>query len=255
MNFSAVSRLSRIGRLLRIPLKLIPPAAPMFVLQGPLRGYRWRAGASNHGCWLGSYEQEKQELFASTITPGSVVYDVGANVGFYTLLASELVGDSGRVIAFEPLPRNVELLRDHIHINNLSNVEVIDAAVADRMGSASFDDQRNPSMGQLSETGRMEVRTVALDDLVQGGTIPPPNFIKIDVEGAEEAVLKGSEGILAAHQPTIFLATHGDEVKAHCLQYLAHRAYTLQSIGSNDMVAADEFIAKPTLPAAPQGAD
>nr|MBA2622042.1 FkbM family methyltransferase [Chthoniobacterales bacterium] len=208
-----------------------------------LRGYRWRAGASNHGCWLGSYEQEKQKLFASSISLGSVVYDIGANVGFYTLLASELVGDSGRVIAFEPLPRNLSLLRDHIHLNNLRNVQVIEAAVADRIGDAMFDDQRNPSMGQLSESGRIEVRTVALDDLVESETIPPPDFIKIDVEGAEGGVLKGAERVLLRQQPTIFLATHGDNAKWACLNLLNRYKYSVQPIGHASVANSDEFLA------------
>ena len=92
MKVSEISNRSVAGRLLRLPLALIPPALAMPVLQGPLRGYRWIVGSSNHGCWLGSYEYAKQRLFAQMVRSGDVVFDVGANVGFYTLLAACRVG-------------------------------------------------------------------------------------------------------------------------------------------------------------------
>lgn len=67
-------------------------------------------GSSSHGCWIGSYEYHKRRLFEQAVTPGSAVFDIGAHVGFYTLLASVLVGDQGRVVAFEPNAGNVRLL-------------------------------------------------------------------------------------------------------------------------------------------------
>src|ERR1043165_45133 len=102
VNFSGLSRGSFVGRIARLPLSLIPAGARMPILQGPLRGKRWVAGSHVHGGWRGSYEFEKQQMFISAIKPGAVVYDIGANVGFYTLLASRLAGPQGRVYAFEP---------------------------------------------------------------------------------------------------------------------------------------------------------
>ncbi len=84
----------------------------MHVVQGPLRGKRWIAGSSNHGCWLGSYELAKQRKVIELVRPGMVCWDVGAHVGFYTLLFAELVGPLGRVFAFEPLPRKGGLAYD-----------------------------------------------------------------------------------------------------------------------------------------------
>src|SRR5689334_1113570 len=102
INFSTLSRQGILGRAARLPLRLIPSGARMPVLQGPLKGMRWTAGAHTHGCWLGSYELSKQQLFARTLKPGGVLYDIGANAGFYTLLGSRLLGPEGRVYAFEP---------------------------------------------------------------------------------------------------------------------------------------------------------
>src|SRR5690348_9557213 len=109
-----------IGRLARAPLRLVPKKMIVPILQGPLRGKKWIAGSSNHGCWLGTYELGTQRLFCRIVKPGDVVYDIGANVGFYTLLASVCAGPSGRVYSYEPLPENIAGLRKHISINHLS---------------------------------------------------------------------------------------------------------------------------------------
>jgi FkbM family methyltransferase len=231
--------------MIRAPLRLVPKGAILPILQGRLRGYRWVAGSSNHGCWLGSYEHDKQQLFEETITAGAVVYDIGANVGFYTLLAFELIGPKGKVIAFEPLPRNLRYLRQHLTLNKLSNVQVINAAVSDKSGEARFDDTREVTMGQLTPEGKLVVRVVSLDQLISTGTIPPPQFMKIDVEGAEEAVLIGASAILERSHPTIFLATHGDDVRAHCLARLQEAGYAIEPIGAATAETADEFIARP----------
>src|ERR1035438_590714 len=91
INFSGISGRTFIGKALRFPLSLIPCGTQMPILQGPLYGKRWIVGSSNHGCWLGSYEYPKQKAISAAIKRGDVVYDLGANVGFYSLLASVLV--------------------------------------------------------------------------------------------------------------------------------------------------------------------
>ena len=92
MNFSKINYQSFLGRLLRLPLRLIPKGMILPILQGRMRGKKWVVGAGEHGYWLGSYELEKRKAFERIITPGSVVYDIGANVGYFSLLASVLVG-------------------------------------------------------------------------------------------------------------------------------------------------------------------
>lgn len=243
MNLSGISRSTSFGRLLRWPLRFIPSNAVMPVLQGPLRGAKWVAGSLNHGCWLGSYEAEKQRLFADAVCAGAVVYDIGANVGFYTLLAAKLVGEHGRVISFEPLPRNLELLRRHVSLNRFENVQIVDAAVSRESGEASFDDSPGASMGALSDAGRLRVRLVSIDELLERGDTPAPDLIKIDVEGGEDAVLEGATEMLSSRRPTIFFATHGDEVKARCLTQLDAIGYSVSAIGAPDMIGADEFVA------------
>src|SRR5450755_3080976 len=138
MNFSRISNSTVLGKVLRSPLRLIPSSTVVPILQGPLRGKKWIVGSSTHGCWVRSYEYAQQTVFAQSLSPEGVVYDLGASVGFYSLLAGALVGPAGRVYAFEPLPRNVAYLRKHVALNRLENCFVFEAAVADSDGSRVF---------------------------------------------------------------------------------------------------------------------
>jgi len=95
-----------------------------------------------------------------------VVYDLGANVGFYTLIAATATGASGEVYAFDPFPRNVSCLRRHLVHNNVRNVEVVEAAVTDSMGVAAFEEADSPSMGRLGSSGSLQIPTVSLDKML-----------------------------------------------------------------------------------------
>ena len=117
MNLSGISSASVIGKLLRLPLVLLPGNLQMPIMQGRLKGKKWIVGSSNHGCWLGSYEYRKRILFEKMVPYGSIVYDLGGHVGFYSLLASVLVGPTGHVFVFEPFPANLAYLRKHIEVN------------------------------------------------------------------------------------------------------------------------------------------
>lgn len=243
VNLSGISNQNALGRLLRLPLKLIPPGMVVPILQGELRGRKWVCGSSDHGCWLGSYEYYKQKLFARRVSPGDVVLDVGAHVGFYTLLASTLVGKDGKVIAFEPMPGNLIYLRRHLKLNRIDNVRVIDAAVSDAEGSAWFEKGASSSMGGISQTGDFEVRAVSIDALISRGEIPIASLIKMDIEGGEYRALLGARTLLTEHHPTIFLATHGRDVHKSCCDYLSSLGYTLSPVVGESVAETDEIIA------------
>lgn len=227
-----LSKSSLSGRLLRAPLGLVPRGAVLRILRGPLRGFRWIAGSSTAGCWLGWYEIEFQKLLAHHLQPGWIFYDIGANVGFYTLLASKFVGEGGSVISFEPNPRNMEFLRRHIELNGLINVRVIQAAVSDTSGRESFSLNEGPEQGHLSTAGELLVETAKLDDLLQNREIPPPDAVKIDIEGAELRALHGGRKLLRLHPPLIFLATHGYGNHEACCALLSDLGYEIEEISS-----------------------
>lgn len=242
MNFSSVSRASIAGRLLRLPLRLIPRNLPVPVLQGPLRGKRWIVGSFTHGCWLGSYEYEKQKMVASLVRPGNVVYDIGAHVGFYTLLFAQLVGPSGHVYAFEPNPRNLAYLRTHIKLNHYRNVTLVPSALSDTTGPLRFEGQLGSNAtGHLSDTGSIEVQSFRLDEWIRQHRPKQPDYLKVDIEGAEARMLAGATQTLRVTKPSIFLATHGAVVHSECARMLENLGYLLQPIGN----AEDELIATP----------
>jgi FkbM family methyltransferase len=151
---------------------------------------------------------DKQRVFNTLVRPGDVVFDVGANVGYYTLLGSVLAGPEGKVFAFEPLPRNVSIVRRHVEINKLTNVTIFNGAVCDRDGAAKFDAGAIPEMAHLSDEGGIDVQTFKLDSLLAEGRVSAPAVIKVDVEGAEVDVLNGARRLIELHHPTIMVATH-----------------------------------------------
>jgi FkbM family methyltransferase len=245
MNFSEVSDKTLLGKILRVPLKIIPANARVPIIQGPLRGKQWVAGSSNHGCWLGSYETEKQKVFAAAIKPGNTVYDLGANVGFYSLLASVLVGPDGKVFSFEPVPRNLRLLRRHLDMNKARNCSVWEAAVGRSTGMASFELGNGSHEGRLTTESQdtLGVRVEALDGLVASGKLPPPDLIKCDIEGGEYDALIGASSILDDYGPTIFLATHGIQVHQKCCKFLKDLRYCLTSLDEHPLELTRELIA------------
>jgi FkbM family methyltransferase len=245
IDFSGILRSTMLGSLLRAPLRLLPREAVVPILQGPLKGKRWISGSGNNGCWLGTYELPKQLAMLRFIRAGMVCYDVGANVGFYTLFFSHLVGAGGKVLAFEPFPRNVALLRRHIELNRCANVTVFDAAIGDREGTTLFEEAPSASMGRVSDHGRLAVECRRLDRIVSEG-FSPPDLIKIDVEGAESTVLAGAVEILQKYAPIIFLATHGREQHHKCAAILNQHAYWVGGATGEAADQSDELLAVPT---------
>lgn len=244
-DFSGISNQSFLGRAARFPLRFVPDRTELRILQGPLKGKRWIAGSSNHGCWLGSYELQKQREMAVAVHPGMVSFDIGANVGFYTLLLSKMVGPRGSVIAFEPVPRNCDFLRRHVAINRCTNVLVQELAVADFDGIAYFDPTQSSSQGHLTERGSLRVTCAQIDSLVAADEIPPPHIMKIDVEGAELAVLEGASRVLARNKPMIFLATHGEQAHDACCRKLGRMGYRLAPVTGATLATCDEIVAVP----------
>jgi len=204
------------------------------ILKGPLRGKRWLLG-TRINFFLGTYEPEQTAAFVQTVKPGSVVYDVGAHYGYYSLLAAQLARPGGQVIALEPAPRNLFVLRRHIELNRIENISVLDYAVGDREGEARFDNRAGSGVGHLSPQGPLAVRLTTLDRL--GEQYPVPHVIKIDVEGAEESVLAGGRTVLKRAHPAIFLSTHGPALHESCSRTLRDLGYSVRELIAGELWA------------------
>ncbi len=216
-----VSHRSLAGRALRLPLRLIPKNIVVPVLGGINRGMRWITGAGpTNGCWLGTYEEDHAPALRMVVKPGMVAYDLGANAGFYTLALSRLVGESGRVFSFEPDAGSVQYLRRHIRLNKIKNVTVVQAAVSRSTGLVGFDGWA------LNQNSSYLVPSVSLDEFIGAGN-PVPDFIKMDVEGAEVAALEGAQNLLSGARPTWLMATHSKDLTASCRQTLTRCGYRL----------------------------
>jgi len=217
------------GRLARLPLRLIPKSAVLPILQGPMRGYRWTVGALTHGCWIGDYELVRQRSFLRLVKPGATVYDLGANCGYYTLLSAYLAGPQGRVVAVEPLRRNLLLLRRHLVLNNLvERVTVVERAVADVEGALRFHEEPNAAHSALRPDGELEVRATTIDAMVLRDGLPPPDVIKSDIEGAEGRMLRGAEAVIRRYHPAFILATHGPAAREECHEILRGHGYRIE---------------------------
>jgi FkbM family methyltransferase len=218
------------SKILRWPLSLIPRDTKVRILGGPIRGMKWVKGAGPNAYWIGTYEVVRMREFAAALKQGDVAYDVGANVGIYSLCASFEVGNSGWVYAFEPLERNLNYLRQHLALNNLQNCTVLETAICNTEGTLAFSAADwQPSMARLSPSGEIAVPSTTLDMCIYGEQrLRPPNVIKIDVEGAEFEVLSGATRGITEFHPTIFLEIHGNELHRACRDFLVAKGYSVE---------------------------
>ena len=148
---------------------------------------------------IDQYEEGTTRLFQSLVKPGMVVIDVGAHVGYYSLLAAKHVGPTGKVYAFEPEPRNHKLLLSNIERNGYTNIVPINKGVSNRVGSTTLfltalDNGRHSAYRHRSpERGSVSVEATTIDDFLDAQGWPKVDLVKVDVEGAEMDVLQGMD--------------------------------------------------------------
>jgi len=150
----------------------------------------------------GVHEPYMQKCFLRFLQPGSVVYDVGAHIGFHALFCGLIVGPTGRVIAFEPDPGCMESLLRQIAANPQLPVTVLPFALSDRPTTLRLRPYGN-GQSHVHPEGELSIEATTIDALVESGRAPAPDLIKIDVEGHEAAVLDGARKTLSKHRPVI----------------------------------------------------
>ncbi len=152
-----------------------------------------------------THEPHVTRHILAAVRPGMTVVDVGANVGWFTLLAAARVGDGGRVHAFEPNPANVQLLLRSVERNAFGNVTVHRCAVSDREGTLGYsaDDSNGHVTMDPGANGLLAVRAVRLDDELHD--LPRLDVVKMDIEGSEAKALAGMRELMRRHRPTLFV--------------------------------------------------
>jgi FkbM family methyltransferase len=169
-----------------------------------------------------SYEPGTVKALLGAIVPGSVVYDIGAHVGFISLMAGrKLAANGGRVLALEPSPANFSLLQWHVRINDMADrVTVKRTLVGDGTRDAvpfvvrPGEFTANSLAYEIEGGEAVPTPMTTVDALVQSGEIAPPTHMKIDVEGYEAAVLRGATATLQRHRPWVICAMHPEPLAA-----------------------------------------
>jgi FkbM family methyltransferase len=206
---------------------------------GPAEGLLLRIAPASSVWISGKVEAGVQRALADVLVPGSVFFDVGANLGFFTLLAARLVGPSGRVVAFEPHPDNLVALRANVELNDLANVVIVPKAVSDTSGERVFEMSEAATASVTNEVdvgarNTIGVAATSIDDFASGPSPVVPDMIKIDVEGHEIEALRGMSRTVESHRPVIVCELHGTNTAVAGL--LQDLGYTLEVIEGHDRV-------------------
>jgi len=226
----------------RFILRVLPRGSRIWfhIPTGPGRGLWLKVEPYlEHGYFSGFPEPGVQEEIIRHLRPAGCFYDAGAHIGYYSLIASRLVGKGGRVVAFEPDPANVDVLRENLLRNGVSNVDVITAALWSHSGVVTF--QRSASEGpEVSsrrgavvapngkglEAGLIRVEALTLDAFA--ADYDPPTMIKIDVEGAEVEVLEGAQNLVARIRPVLLLEVHHQAAATFLQDRLRQNGYEIE---------------------------
>lgn len=189
----------------------------------------------------GHMERDVAQALVETLQPATNFYDVGANFGVYSLLAARIVGSSGSVVSFEPLPENCRLVEHNARLNNFTNIRCFGVAVGAEDGEARFAVSSDPCWGMILDTDRhhrypadyvgdITVPVGRLDTLMRQNQLPSPDVIKMDIEGGEVAGLIGAERLLAEQRPIIIIELHSTAVPV--VSVLTQHGYKVCLLGS-----------------------
>jgi len=188
----------------------------------------------------GVYELGTVRALRKYVREGDFCLDIGANLGYFSILMSHLVGPRGKVEAFEPMPGTAAVLRENIRIKSAENVSVVEAAVSDKPGNLdllSESSQRFPKNASLvgyrmsGEVEHTSVPAITLDKYFEG-LERLPNLLKIDVEGGEQGVLEGARNMLTRGGPLLIVEIHAweSERSREVLRVLSEVGYRAEII-------------------------
>ena len=176
--------------------------------------------------FFNNVEPQVHNVYDLFLKPGCVFFDVGANVGLHSYYVSRKF-NGAKVYAFEPLPANAAYIRSAIKLNHISNISLYEEAVSDKPGTAFFDQSVNNHQGRLSKTNDgIQVTITSLDVFITEKNIKP-DFIKIDVEGAESLVMDGFKNCIRNMQPVMIIEVHEIDQSDKLLAYFRPINYKL----------------------------
>jgi len=199
----------------RILLPILPPDPAVFVARLPGGGIVHLHPRETLGfatLVYGGFEPAEISGAIELATPGTTAFDIGANVGIYSVAMGRAVGRDGMVVAVEPDTTNVSRLRDNLALNGLTNAEIVEAVAGEHDGIVDLQVADDPAYHSVVEierghaaVGTMAVRSVPLDRVWEALGRPTVSFVKIDVEGAEPSVLRGAREMLRFEHPALLI--------------------------------------------------
>lgn len=217
---------------------------------GPAKGMWMELNPrTGQGYLRGDAESSVQEALSQQLRPGMVFYDLGANIGLFSLFGARAVGTAGRVFSFEPDEDTAVRLARNVERNGLQNVAIVRKGVWSKTGRGWFApaDKSSPDHGTGTFLGsvddsvdRVSIECIALDDFVREA--PPPDAIKCDVEGAELEVLRGAQGTIRVHQPLILCEMHSQANDRACREMLRQFGYNLSAVDGNHVLAIPQGV-------------
>jgi len=188
------------------------------IQQGVGRGLRFNTGPSSAGYLVGNPELDVQLALQHLLKPGMTLFDAGANVGFLSVLAARLVGPSGRVVCFEPLPVNADWIEHNARLNQFTNIDVRREALGGTDSQTKFLVAPETTRGMLSTSSFAKPENItaeeilipvrSLDSLWAERAIPAPDLIKLDVEGVEAEALRGGTKLIRELRPNLLVELH-----------------------------------------------
>ncbi len=208
----------------------------MPIVGGPLKGIKLRVSPLIQGVYFFKpYEPDKQFALSKFLRNNSIFFDIGANVGMHSLYALKSF-PGVKIVAFEPFPKNVSYLKEVISRNKIINIDLIPCAVGNSTGKIYFEEGATNLQGKISnEKSNIEVSIISLDYYISQSNLVP-DLIKVDVEGAEIEVLKGSKQLLSKHSPIWVIELHNQEQCKLVSEFFADKNYKLlRIVGDNDL--------------------
>ena len=249
----SVGKIPVLSHGLRWCANLYPENSVVQIRAGHAAGLLWRRHHRYvNGYWLGHYELPIQEALRRELFAGGTFFDIGANAGFFTIVAARLVGPGGRCVAFEPSPDNCASIREQIETNALDYCTLVPEAVAEAEGTAKFSFSAPGSpMGHLggSRGGerQIEVKTTTLDAAC--ARFGAPDVIKMDIDGAEIGALQSAVKTLRDIRPAWLIELHGPDCEREVKAALCRADYSFFDLDGRALPANEllpqHFLAHP----------
>ena len=208
---------------------IFPIGSKQRILRGYLKGSH--IIVSENTQWapiIGRWEPAMQKIIANTVNEGNIFYDLGANFGLHGLLSAKYLGANGYIYNFDPLPSNLEEIKVNYALNGVENYTNIQKAVSNKNGNTEFNVAHHNGQGSLGikreGSGKIVVETTTLDSFISDSN-PLPDFIKMDIEGAEGDALEGFVQHIEKSFPVMIIELHSPEADKKVGQFLKFYKY------------------------------